>query len=592
MVALSVATFFFGRIGHKKRQLKTAVQVARLDPTASSIQLPGQTIPSTRPSEGTAAHAEVVRVENSVVLSEVHTIPFITSLDAPTRKRLGRWEASKVILETLGALVVIALHAAGTYLVGSTDQKIVMGWQQWIWFGFWVYFLFLCGICLVGAQGSNSAEVQVKGAPSRRISLYAHKAVMFWCYFLITLFNLRSSLISSDSSSTVDHARILSLAQVVVSLVFIGIPTLFWPLEYSVPPSLLAIRTTMRQEKEEQDGTEEGDDAEQQKLPQSSNPPAPELAASFYSRLLFGFVTPELFKHYNRQYTPEQVPDLMPDDRAAAVVSSYRARDSGVKESSRKKDANKKRSSNNLTWRLLFHFKKPLTYQFVVAILQGVFSLSSPVGLQLILEFVAKRDAARRGSGVAAPPLHMAFLYAAAMLIGTSLAAIAASQALMTGRKICINLRAILTTEILTKSLRRRARGDSHSSKEADGEVGADGTEAEHKKKAQEEEGMATDGQIVNLISVDVFKVSEIAAYLHFIIPLSVLQTTISLFFLIRLLGWSAVVGTIALIVFIPAQTIVSKWFMALQQKWLKVADERLSLSGEVLACIRTVKCE
>lgn len=161
-----------------------------------------------------------------------------------------------------------------------------------------------------------------------------------------------------------------------------------------------------------------------------------------------------------------------------------------------------------------------------------------------------------------------AVLFAFGMLIGQMAGSIASSQALFIGRRICIRLRAILITEIITKALRRRdvgGRSSKGSNKTAYGsavpsEAGESPEEVAKKRLSRveeeasegplpvhaaetartgnsemalesdrdpkdqsakeaegegEEEGdRATDGQVVNLISVDVFKVSEICAYL------------------------------------------------------------------------------
>ena len=56
------------------------------------------------------------------------------------------------------------------------------------------------------------------------------------------------------------------------------------------------------------------------------------------------------------------------------------------------------------------------------------------------------------------------------------------------------------------------------------------------------------------------------------------------------LLGWSAVVGLVLLVVAVPIQTYLSRVLVSVGLRMLRATDERLNLTNEVLACIKTVK--
>ncbi len=499
---------------------------------------------------------------------------------------------------------------------------------------------------------------------------------------------------------------ILRIVQVVLAGI-ISIPSFFFPLKRKLPQSLRAIHRTMRAEKRHgvpgtvrptpqrrasgeraANGEANGIDAffdeeDEEIIPDDTaallneglaqevlraedgsssakvggekgaaepvEQPSPELYASLYSRLLFGFITPELFKHYRSQYRPEQVPDLCPDDKSAAVVSDFRAKsgDASLRraqalahaqrqtQKQRGKPANdasawqsvvslpgklvrrakggkgkgKPKPVRSLTMRLVYFFWPLLLYQASAAFVQAILSLSPPLGLQYILTFIAERGRRQREGhvpdGTEAQPVHMAVLYAVLMLLGQTLYSIAASQSLMTGRKICINVRSILITEIMTKVLRRRdMSGEKEDAKDDDEKEGAGVTPAEAKAKTKAKakakaaaaasgEGdseRATDGQVVNLVSVDVFKVAEVSAYLHMAFPLSPVQLILSFYFLWKLLGWSAVAGFVGMLVSMPLQAWVSTLFLNQQKALLEVTDKRLNLCSEVLGCIKTVK--
>lgn len=325
----------------------------------------------------------------------------------------------------------------------------------------------------------------------------------------------------------------------------------------------------------------------------SSNIPSPEVSASLWSRGTFGFVNSAMWYHYKIPFTPSTVPELPAGDKAAAVVASYRAAveagiGSSTSESSKK--SNLRPSTRPLHIRLFLHFMPFLVAQFFWALLQACMVLTPAIGMRNILAYIAQRDRIREnslGQDEILIPVHMAVLYALFMLCGQMISSVSASQALFIGRRICIQLRAILITEIVTKSLRRReSSGKNHNEKE---DVDGNDLNEEEKKKLKEDE-RTTDGQVVNLISVDVFKVSEICAYLHFICPQSPVQIIFCLILLFNLLGWSAFVGFIILVISIPFQTITASLFVKLQKQLLEATDERLNLVTEVLSSIKTVK--
>jgi hypothetical protein len=90
--------------------------------------------------------------------------------------------------------------------------------------------------------------------------------------------------------------------------------------------------------------------------------------------------------------------------------------------------------------------------------------------------------------------------------------------------------RSIVIGEVFTKALRRKDLAGSSA--------------PEEKKEATEEElEKASSGKIINLISVDTFRLSEICAYLHFVWPELFLTIIITIALLFRVLGLSAVAG-------------------------------------------------
>lgn len=95
--------------------------------------------------------------------------------------------------------------------------------------------------------------------------------------------------------------------------------------------------------------------------------------------------------------------------------------------------------------------------------------------------------------------------------------------------------RSIVIGEVFTKALRRKDLAGSSAPEEK--------VEDEKKEATEEELEKASSGKIINLISVDTFRLSEICAYLHFVWPELFLTIIITIALLFRVLGLSAVAG-------------------------------------------------
>lgn len=148
------------------------------------------------------------------------------------------------------------------------------------------------------------------------------------------------------------------------------------------------------------------------------------------------------------------------------------------------------------------------------------------------------------------------------------ISSLAASQALFVGRRICIRLRSLIIGEIFTKALRRKdGAGSSIKSDEKDGEKVGEGKG----EITDEELEKASSGKIINLISVDTFRLSEICACrfyilvqvetktdwllvfwneflrlildLHFLWPELILTIVVAVYLLFQVLGVSAAAG-------------------------------------------------
>ena len=531
-------------VDKRHRQEKFAREVAQLNPDSSNFY---QTFPESSETtpivQATTPAERVFQTENAVVIDAALSIKEDLSSCA-THERIAQEHRAKRILECVVAAMLALTHMAGASLSAEWERS---------WIVFWLYGTALSLYTLRTGRG-----------------FLMQKTLLSTLYLLVTVSNWRTSLVAKDAAPT----RILTGVQLVLALCMAAL-SYVTPVSQTLPHKLRALYDTMHKRTvysqlrtamptpphERRDGEEViasySADAEL--------PPPPEQHASLLSRALFAFVQPAIIKYYFKPITLPDVPQLMPGDRAAAVVSMFRS--------------NEKVSSPgeqpSLWLRLLKNFLPLVVYQCSCSLVTTIMTIVPVYFLSRLLSFFSER------AKTSEAPLHMGVLFALAMFGSQTLLSVFQSQALMTGRHICVQIRAVLTFEILSKTMRR-----SISLKKAD-DTPAERTSDDD---TEDDAAPATDGQVTNLVSVDVNRVSEFAAYIHFLVPEQPLTVILGIVYLVSLLGMSAVIGLILLVVMIPFQAYLSRILVSIQTRMLRATDERMNLASEVLTCIKTVK--
>eukprot|EP00923_Selenidium_pygospionis_P000389 GHVN01000727.1.p1 GENE.GHVN01000727.1~~GHVN01000727.1.p1 ORF type:complete len:1703 (+),score=255.01 GHVN01000727.1:12362-17470(+) len=99
----------------------------------------------------------------------------------------------------------------------------------------------------------------------------------------------------------------------------------------------------------------------------------------------------------------------------------------------------------------------------------------------------------------------------------------------------------------------------------------------------------ASTGQIVNLMSVDNERIGEALSYLHLIWS-SAFQLSIATVMLWKLLGVSMLAGVVVMIVSVPLAGLNTRRSSKLQKGLMKIKDERIKITNEVLSGIRVIK--
>lgn len=567
----------------------------------NGTDLPGVIKPSS-----TAALA-IFHTENAVILNEVHNIMtdrFNNPLDPDNGSSPSQVQA-RFTARSVERIKRVWELIGSTLSAGACAAAVSLGQDVTIWLALWTYLALLSAVTL-----------------TTKLSLFNHKAMLFGLAFLFSLSNFRSNILHHQQNNTIN--RITAGIQLALATLTL-IPTLFFPFHTKLPIQLRSIQRTIRaqtlygeartaiptpQAHRSPANSINGDRVEQ-KLKEKNLVPHPENQASIWSRALFGFVTPILFKHYKTQFTLDAVPDLPPGNHAASVVASFRSSSENPTEQAAydeddedddeddesqsrptesspllsnraKKSESLRPSTRPLRSRLLLHFLPLIGFQCFFALVAAITTLTPPIFLRLILSYIAERTRGNHNI-----PVHMAITYAIGLAFGQMVTSICASQALYAGRTICIRLRAILIFEIINKALRRRDTGGNNKDEEDEKMKLKSSSDEQDSSKSTKR---TSDGELNNLVAIDVFRVSEIGAYLHFLFPQAPVEIGLCIYLLINLLGKSALAGLAVLVLSMPLQALAARLYVKIQKMLLKATDDRLNLTNEILNCIKTVK--
>ncbi|KAL2754907.1 hypothetical protein ACRALDRAFT_1043623 [Sodiomyces alcalophilus JCM 7366] len=406
--------------------------------------------------------------------------------------------------------------------------------------------------------------------------LWFHTATIYGCQWLYTVAIFRSVIIHPSSRT----------AQVLVIVEFALISLLFG----------MAI-TTRKGNKtvllEWEDGIE----------------PSREPLASLLSLATFSWVDPIVWRGYKETFEMKAVWNLLPKDKAAAVLADYRTL----------------KRTTSLAIHLLKYFKKDLILQCALAIIGAVFAFAPTLLLKAILEYVEQPDNA---------PINVIWLYVILLPILDLVRSFGDGMSLWIGRKICIRIRAIIVGEIYAKALRRKAAagkdtvlgadssakknkkkdGDgkgggivdsikqklglkqdddqSTGSPDADADAAAAATTAESSTALVPEKNdeQVNLGTIINLMSVDSFKIAESTSYLHFLFACAPTQLILCVVLLWRVMGVSAIPGLIVMAFLLPINYGFARGFTITSKKILAATDKRINVTNEILNNIRIIK--
>lgn len=282
--------------------------------------------------------------------------------------------------------------------------------------------------------------------------------------------------------------------------------------------------------------------------------PSPEPISSLFAQMSYSWFDPIIWKGYFKDLKSFDIWELREDDHSYHVLYNYR----------------KIVTAGGVLWKMMIYFRRYLAVSFIWAVLDSVIIFAPPFLMKSILEFV--EDTSRY-------PLNIAWLCVVGMLVTGVLANITSGQSLFIGRRICIRIRAILIGEIYSKALNRKI---SLASEKKSDDKDNDANDKSVKDQANQ-------GTIINLMSVDAFKISETAGYLHFFVS-GVFSIIFSIMFLYRILGWSAFAGAFLMALLLPINVSISKCIKGIHIFVMKATDNRVRKLNELLESIRIIK--
>ncbi|RDA84774.1 hypothetical protein CP532_0999 [Ophiocordyceps camponoti-leonardi (nom. inval.)] len=475
----------------------------------------------------------------------------IVQADTPTAQRLSQ------VVEELAIVGLIAAYAVA--LLTRTSRFVAAAGLVT-----WLYVFALASLRLFVAPSDR-----------RLSSLWNHTAAIYGVLWVIHLVIFRSALVHPASA----------LAQVLDIIEFALVTVLF----------TMAL-TTRKGNKTVKLLWEDGIE------------PSREPLASLFSLATFSWVNDIVFRGWKETLEMDHVWNLLPRDKAAAVIADYR----------------QLKKTSALAWHLLKFFKGMLIYQCFMAFLSGLFTFAPTLLLKAILEYVERPDRA---------PVNVLWLMVIALPVLDTVRSYADGMALWTGRKICIRVRAIIIGDIYAKALRRKAAAgrdkilldnNNNSNRSAAKEAESDGENAAAKIKgvlgigkrknkktssstgsdSESADGLIGDephpeggedeqanlGTIINLMSVDSFKVSDVTAYLHFLCAAAPTQLVICVVLLWRVMGLSAIPGLIVMALLLPVNYFLARGFNITSKNIMAATDKRINVTNEVLQNIRIIK--
>ncbi|KIX00378.1 uncharacterized protein Z518_10517 [Rhinocladiella mackenziei CBS 650.93] len=333
-----------------------------------------------------------------------------------------------------------------------------------------------------------------------------------------------------------------------------------------------------------------------------------EYDASFFSLLTFQWMNPLMATGYKRPIELNDIWLVNPDRSSGTMMDLLMASF---------KRRTQRGERNPLTWALFDTFRGEFLLGAACALFSALLQVFSPFTTRYLIQFATDAWVADKTGGKAPNIGH-----GIGLVIGITFMQICQTMStnhfLYRGMVVGGECRAVLINAIFEKSLvisgRAKAGGKALKDEETFNGI-AETTEEKpanrpflarslskrlHPKGGpkvtpDKAVGVAGDGtgwnngKIVNLMSVDTYRIDQASGMFH-IIWTSPVQIIVVLVVLCVNLGYSALSGYALLIIMLPLLTKAIKSLFARRKKINKITDQRVTLTQEILGSVRFVK--
>lgn len=294
--------------------------------------------------------------------------------------------------------------------------------------------------------------------------------------------------------------------------------------------------------------------------PKTSNP-SPELRVGPVIKLFYFWFDPTAWKGFRRPLVESDIFDINPENSSAELVPKFDGNfQKSVKKSQKKKEKKKLKEKFDqeevsgegsvlfaLTKSFLGPFLFALALRFVIDFLQ----FGSPIILRALINYVEVPDGA----------LWKGLVLTFGLFIISFVMAVLNGNQSVIAYKVGFSMRTSLISAIYRKALRISSAAKR-------------GT---------------TVGEIVNLMSVDANRFFEMIPYL--MLTLTALPVmAFATYLLYNILGVSTFAGVVVLIAMFPISGFVANQLKNLQFVQMKLKDERVKLTNEILNGIKVLK--
>ncbi|KAI1864810.1 uncharacterized protein JN550_008630 [Neoarthrinium moseri] len=320
-----------------------------------------------------------------------------------------------------------------------------------------------------------------------------------------------------------------------------------------------------------------------------------EYKAGFFNKLTFHWMGPLMNTGYKRQLEMNDLWLVNPDRSADKMTAKLR-------------EAFEKRRKAGDRYPLLWALHETFFFEFWLGgfcqLCASILQVMSPFTLRYLIQFAQDAwNASQRGEPT--PHIGAGMGLVIGVTIMQVLQSLGMNHFIYHGMMIGGQVRAVLISVVFEKSMviSGRARAGTEKQKsESEGEVlGEKGKGDKSKKKfwkknkknakaGPENDGTGwSNGKIVNLMSVDTYRIDQASGLFHMIWTAPII-CIITLVLLLINLTYSALAGFALLVIGLPALTRAIRSLFRRRTHINKITDQRVGLTQEILSSVRFVK--